>query len=78
VIANGYKASFYSDENVLTLMVMAVNKINSQNHQVLVAYAYNPSYLGGKRSEQSLMSAQANSSQNFMSKIPNTKKWLVE
>jgi hypothetical protein len=42
---------------------------------MLVAHAYNPSYLGGRDLEDcSLKPAWANSSQDFILKIPNTKK----
>jgi hypothetical protein len=40
-----------------------------------VAHAYNPSYSGGRDQEDhSLKPAQANSSQDPISKKPNTKK----
>jgi hypothetical protein len=44
--------------------------------QVPVAHACNPSYSGGRDQEDcSSKPAQANSSQDPISKIPNTKKW---
>jgi hypothetical protein len=48
---------------------------------MLVAPTYNPSYSGGRDQEDcSLEPAQANSSQDLISKIPNkhTKKGRVE
>jgi hypothetical protein len=42
---------------------------------VLVAYAYNPSYWGGRdQVDHNLRPAQANSSWDPVPKIPNTKK----
>jgi hypothetical protein len=44
-----------------------------------VAYAYNPSNLGSRDQEDhSSKSAQENNSRDPISKIPNTKKGLVE
>jgi hypothetical protein len=44
-----------------------------------VAHVYNPSYSGGKDQEDhDLKPAQGNSLQDPISKILNTKKWLVE
>jgi hypothetical protein len=47
--------------------------------QALVAYACNPSYLGGRdHQDRSSRPAQANSSKNPILKITNTKKGLSE
>jgi hypothetical protein len=43
-------------------------------HQALVAHTYNPSYSGGRDQEdRSLKPAQANSSQDPISKTPSQK-----
>jgi hypothetical protein len=45
---------------------------------VLVAHACNPSYSGGRDQDCSLKAALENSSRDPISKIPITKKGLVE
>jgi hypothetical protein len=45
---------------------------------VLVAYTYNPTYLGGRDQEDHSSRPDQETKANPISKIPNTKKGLVE